>query len=82
MLEIRLLPALRREDERRITMIIRKKKLKEYIERLKQGNRAEKLGQNYNPTISEKQKNMNIYLQGYEDGTDNFFNAICHKFKL
>ena len=57
MLEIRLLPALRCEDERRITMIIR-------------------------PPISEKQKNMNIYLQGYEDGTDNFFNAICREFKL
>ena len=63
-------------------MIIRKKKLKEYIERLKQGNRAEKMGQNYNPPISEEQKNKNIYLQGFEDGTDNFFNAICHEFKL
>lgn len=63
-------------------MFISKRRLKKYIEELKRLNRAKNLGQNYNEPISEKQKNMNIYLQVHEDGTDNFFNAICHEFKL
>ena len=61
---------------------ISKKKLKNYIEDVKRGNRAKTLGQNYDRPISEKQSETNIYAQGYEDGTDNFYNALCSKFKI
>ena len=63
-------------------MFISKKKLKKYIEEIKDGNRASKMGQNYEQPISEEQKTKNLYLQGYEDGTDNLYNAVCYKFKV
>ena len=63
-------------------MFISKKKLKKYIEEIKDGNRASKMGQNYEQPISEEQKTKNLYLQGYEDGADNLYNAVCYKFKL
>ena len=63
-------------------MFISKKKLKNYIEKLQAENRAANLGQNYDQPISKEQASMNMYLQGYEDGTDNFFNAVCEKFKI
>lgn len=63
-------------------MFIRKKKLKEYLTKLKNDNRAKNMGQNYNQPISAEQQGKNIYLQGYEDGTDNMYNAISYKFKL
>lgn len=63
-------------------MFISKKKLAKYIKNLKDENRAENLGQDYTQPISEKQARVNIYAQGYEDGTDNFFNAVCAKFKI
>lgn len=62
--------------------LISKKKLKKYIEEIKKGNRAEKLGQKYEQPISETQRIKNIYAQGYEDGTDNFYNALCNKFNI
>jgi hypothetical protein len=63
-------------------MIISKRKLRKYMEKLWADTRAEKLGQDYTSPISEEQKKKNIYLQGFEDGTDNFFNAVCHKFNI
>lgn len=63
-------------------MFISKRKLTKYIEKLWVNNRAEKLGQDRTQPISEEQKTKNIYLQGFEDGTDNFFNALCTKFNL
>lgn len=63
-------------------MFISKRKLTKYIEKLWVNNRAEKLGQDHIQPISEEQKTKNIYLQGFEDGTDNFFNALCTKFNL
>lgn len=63
-------------------MFISKKKLVKYIEKLQAANRGYKLGQDYELPISEEQKRKNIYLQGYEDGTDNFFNSICEAFEL
>lgn len=63
-------------------MFISKRKLTKYIEKLWANNRAEQLGQDYKQPISEEQKTKNIYLQGFEDGTDNFFNALCSKFNL
>lgn len=62
-------------------MFISKRKLTKYIEKLWANNRAEKLGQ-VHPPVSEEQKTKNIYLQGFEDGTDNFFNALCSQFNL
>ena len=61
---------------------ISKKALKNYIEQVKVGNRASNLGQNHEQPISEKQKLENVYAQGYEDGTDNFYNAVCSKFNI
>ena len=63
-------------------MFISKKKLKNYIKQIKDENRAENLGQNYTEPISDSQKAKNLYTQGYEDGTDNLYNAICAKFKI
>lgn len=63
-------------------MLISKKKLKNYIKQIKDENRAENIGQNYTEPISDGQKAKNLYTQGYEDGTDNLYNAICAKFKL
>lgn len=63
-------------------MFIRKKKLKKYIEEIKADNRARRLGQDYEEPISEEQQKKNIYAQGYEDGTDNFYNALCSHFKI
>lgn len=62
-------------------MFISKKKLAKYIKELKDGNRANILGQKY-PAATEEQKRKNIYAEGYEDGTDNFYNAVCAKFKI
>jgi hypothetical protein len=64
-------------------MFISKKKLAKYIKQIKDSNRAENLGQKYDfGTLSEQQIRTNIYAQGYEDGTDNFCNAVCAKFKI
>lgn len=62
--------------------LISKKELKKYIEEIKKRNRAEKLGQKYEQPISKLQRIKNIYAQGYEDGTDNFYNALCSKFNI
>ena len=62
--------------------VVSKKELKERMEKIRQNNRASKLGQTYEGNISEKQRDRNIYLQGYEDGTDNICNAIYSIFDL
>lgn len=61
---------------------ISKKKLEAYMFEVKKGNRKTHLGANYAEPISRKQQETNLYAQGYEDGTDNFYNALCGKFKL
>lgn len=63
-------------------MFISKKKLKKYIEEIVIENRAKCLGQSYKDPILEEQQKKNIYAQGYEDGTDNFYNALCGKFNI
>ena len=63
-------------------MFINKKRLGKYIKMIKDENRAKKIGQDYTHPISEEQQKKNLYLQGYEDGTDNLFNAICAKFGI
>lgn len=61
---------------------ISKRKLKAYMEEIKRCNRAECNGANHDLPMSVAQKTKNVYAQGYEDGTDNFYNAVCHKFKI
>lgn len=61
---------------------ISKKKLKEYMDTVKSGSRASSFNVNYDHPISEKQQSLNAYAQGYEDGTDNFFNATCAVFNI
>ena len=50
-------------------------KILEEIKRIKDGNRKEKLYTKYPPN-SKDQEVLNAYSQGYEDGTDNFYNAV------
>lgn len=50
-------------------------KILEEMKRIKDGNRKEKLYAKYPPN-SKDQGVLNAYSQGYEDGTDNFYNAI------
>ena len=52
-----------------------KKKVLDYIKKIKDGNRKEKLYAKYPPRTPEQGK-LNLYSQGYEDGTDNFYNAL------
>jgi hypothetical protein len=56
---------------------ISKRKLLKKMKEIKDGCRKEKLGVKY-PPETEKQEHMNLYLNGYEDGTDNFYNALAH----
>lgn len=51
------------------------KKIIEKIKEIKDGNRKEKLYAKYPPN-GRDQETLNAYSQGYEDGTDNFYNAI------
>ena len=62
--------------------LISKKKLKAYMNIVKSGSRANSFNVNYEHPISEKQQSINAYAQGYEDGTDNLFNAVCVKFNI
>lgn len=49
-------------------------KILEEMKRIKDGNRKEKLYAKYPPN-SKEQEVLNAYSHGYEDGTDNFYNA-------
>ena len=56
-------------------------KILEEMKRIKDGNRKENLYAKY-PPKDEQGKILNGYSQGYEDGTDNFYNVmvdIIHK---
>lgn len=50
-------------------------KILEEMRGIKDGNRKEKLYAKYPPN-SKNQGVLNAYSQGYEDGTDNFYNAV------
>lgn len=56
---------------------VRKKKVLKEMKVIKDGNRKEKLYAKY-PAESLGQAMLNTYSQGYEDGTDNFYNALRH----
>lgn len=58
---------------------ISKKELKKYMDGVKATG---SLKRKYTPPITEDQKIKNVYAQGYEDGTDNFYNAVCSKFNI
>ncbi len=60
---------------------ISKKKLGNYLMKVRQDNRKEKLGAKY-PPEDKGQEETNLYAQAYEDGTDNTINAIIGKFKI
>lgn len=55
--------------------LVRKKKVLDYIKKIKDGNRKEQLYAKYHPRTHGQEK-LNCYSQGYEDGTDNFYNAL------
>lgn len=63
-------------------MFIRKKKLKEYLEKVYSSSLAENNGANYDQPISQKQQEKNLLAFGYECGAANVCNAIRGKFKL
>lgn len=50
-------------------------KIIEKMKEIKDGNRKEKIYTKYPPN-GRDQEILNAYSQGYEDGTDNFYNAI------
>ena len=57
-------------------------KILEEMKKIKDGNRKENLYAKY-PPKDEQGKILNGYSQGYEDGTDNFYNVmvdIIHKY--
>lgn len=60
---------------------ISKRKLNKYMKEICKSNRAGLLYAKY-PPKSEEQEKLNSYSQGYEDGTDNMYNAICSKFEI
>jgi hypothetical protein len=62
--------------------LVSKKKLLSTMQLIKDSNRKEDLYANYDNPISEEQASKNVYSQGYEDGTDNFYNCIVHNFEL
>lgn len=51
-------------------------KILEEMKEIKDGNRKEKLYEKY-PPDSKEQEVLNAYAQGYEDGTDNFYNVMA-----
>lgn len=55
--------------------LIRKKKVLSKMNEIKNRNRKENLYAKY-PANDAGQERLNIYSQGYEDGTDNFYNGL------
>lgn len=56
--------------------LVSKKKVLNKMRDLKDNNRKENWYANYDEPISDEQKTKNMYSQGIEDGTDNFYNAM------
>lgn len=52
-------------------------KILEEMRQIKDGNRKENLYAKYPPN-GKDQEVLNAYSQGYEDGTDNFYNAVVY----
>lgn len=60
--------------------LMRKKKLLEEMNRLKESGKKENNGGGKYPPANETELAMNSFWQGYEDGHDNFYNALYGKF--
>lgn len=56
--------------------LVSKKRVLEKIKFIKDTNRKYDIYADYSEPISKEQETKNIYSQGYEDGTDNFYNSI------
>lgn len=56
-------------------------KILEEMKKIKDGNKKENLYAEYPPKTIDQEK-LNIYSQGYEDGTDNFYNAMVSFIRL
>ncbi len=54
---------------------VSKKRLLREMESLKESGRKENNAVRY-PPQDEKQERMNLVLQGYEEGHDNFYNGL------
>lgn len=55
--------------------LISKKKLLKEMDRIRESGKKKNNGVKYPPN-NENDKSMNCVLQGYEDGHDNFYNAL------
>lgn len=58
---------------------ISKKKLLKKMNELRESGKQENNGAKY-PPENEKDKHWNILTRGYEDGHDNFYNALYSEF--
>ena len=58
---------------------VSKKKLLKEMKMLKESGKKENNSVHY-PSKDEKQKVWNVMMQGYEDGHDNFYNALHYTF--
>lgn len=58
--------------------VVRKKTIRKVIDEVKAANRKEKLYAKY-PDKTSNQLILNSYSAGYEDGTDNFYNALSYE---
>lgn len=60
---------------------ISKKELANYLNEIKQGSRKENLYAKY-PPDNREQEDLNLYSQGFEDGSDNAINGIFAHFHI
>lgn len=61
--------------------LIKKKIIINKLNEIKKENRKESLYANYKTPMSKEQEIKNAYSQGYEDGTDNVYNALIREIK-
>lgn len=62
--------------------LISKKRVIEYLEQIKDGSRAENMFTGKESATPDRQRALKAYSQGYEDGTDNVYNALLYRFSL
>ena len=61
--------------------LVRKKTIRKAMNEIKAANRREQMGAKY-PARTEEQIALNLYATGYENGTDNFYNALLYKLAM
>jgi hypothetical protein len=62
--------------------LISKKKVIKYLEQIKDGSRAKNMFTGNESEAPDRQRALRAYSQGYEDGTDNVYNALLYRFSL